>query len=178
MIKIKIKNDFINIARLKSKDLGILRNSIREGEGNFYGFLGELVVADYFNVDVTNTYDYDIIINDLKCDVKTKQCTSPPRNNYDCSVAAYNTKQLCDVYIFTRICNDDCWILGWLSKPHYFKKSVFLQKGMIDPSNNFKVKADCYNVKIFDLYDIQTLKNFNITKENDIQSNFIKQVSV
>jgi hypothetical protein len=33
-------------------------------------------------------------------------------------------------------------------KDDYYRDAVALKKGEIDPTNNFTVKADCYNVKI------------------------------
>ena len=38
-----------------------------------------------------------------------------------------------------------------LTKEEYFNKATFLKKGDIDPSNNYTVKADCYNVPISEL---------------------------
>ena len=87
----------------------------------------------------------------VNIDVKTKQCTSAPKPHYECSVAAFNTRQKCQAYVFVRVCNKDAWILGWESKKRYFQNSTFLRKGQIDRSNNFTVKADCYNMKIENL---------------------------
>jgi hypothetical protein len=39
-------------------------------------------------------------------------------------------------------------------KDEYYKNAVALKKGEIDPSNNFTVKADCYNIKISDLQQL------------------------
>ena len=36
------------------------------------------------------------------------------------------------------------------TKKEYFEKATFMQKGEIDPSNNYMVRADCYNLKIID----------------------------
>ena len=116
-----------------------------------------MIVAEYLGVEVSNTYDYDLIYHGAKIDVKTKECTSPPKDFYECSVAAYNTKQKCNAYVFTRICQDTCWILGWMPKQSYFEKATFLKKGQIDPSNNFVVRADCYNLPIIRLKDIDHL---------------------
>jgi hypothetical protein len=49
------------------------------------------------------------------------------------------------------------WILGWLNKEDYFKAALFLKKGHIDPSNNWKVLTDCYNLPINMLNDIEEL---------------------
>jgi hypothetical protein len=44
-----------------------------------------------------------------------------------------------------------------LPTTEYYEKARYLEKGQIDPSNNFTVKADCYNVAIADLNDISLL---------------------
>ena len=50
------------------------------------------------------------------------------------------------------------WILGYKTKEEYFKEANFLKQGQIDPSNNYTVKADCYNLKIKNLHSIENLK--------------------
>ena len=88
-----------------------------------------------------------------KIDVKTKQTSVTPLPEYDCSIAKYNTTQNCDAYAFVRVKNNLTvgWYLGMLGKEEYFKKAIALKKGEIDPSNNYKVRADCFNVKIKEL---------------------------
>lgn len=159
MIEIEITEEMKRRAWRKAREMGKLNNSITKGDGNIAGFLGEEVANSVIGGAVTNTYDYDIVSGDqqlITWDVKTKRCTSPPKEYYDCSVAAFNTKQKCDRYVFVRIENKNgrwgrAWILGWYDKNQYFKDARFLKKGQIDPDNNFKVKADCYNIAIKDL---------------------------
>ena len=150
----------INKAKTKANQMGKLNNSITKGQGNIAGFLGEEIVLNYLNENDNNSYDYDLVLKDgRKVDVKTKRTTVKPRTNYDCSVAAFNTKQKCDVYIFCRILNDMSrgWILGYKDKKDYFDEARFMKKNQIDPANNFRVKADCYNVAIEDLESIDNL---------------------
>ena len=150
----------INKAKTKANQMGKLNNSITKGQGNIAGFLGGEIVLNYLNENDNNSYDYDLVLKDgRKVDVKTKRTTVKPRTNYDCSVAAFNTKQKCDVYIFCRILNDMSrgWILGYKDKKDYFDEARFMKKNQIDPANNFRVKADCYNVAIEDLESIDNL---------------------
>ena len=86
-------------------------------------------------------------------DVKTKRTTVTPKPDYDCSVAAFNTKQKCDKYVFVRVLNDltKGWILGEMDKEEYFDNARLMKKGKIDPANGFRVRATCYNVAIQDL---------------------------
>ena len=153
MIEVKV-TDYMRVkARSMAKDLGKLKNSITKGEGNVAGFVGELIALDYLGGVKANTYDFDIVSGGKTYDVKTKRCTSPPKPHYDCSVAAFNTKQRCDIYFFVRVQFEGdrpvkAWVLGQKDKAEYFKQARKLKKGEVDPSNNFKVKADCYNLSI------------------------------
>ena len=154
MIEAKITEFHIEKARALAKELGQLKNSITSGEGNLAGFIGEVIVADITGASHRNTYDYDLILPSGKSvDVKTKRTNYPPKDNYDCSVAAFNTKQKCDYYAFVRVKNDlsVAWVLGFYEKSLYFKDAKFYKKGDYDPDNKFTFKADCYNIKISNL---------------------------
>lgn len=167
MFEVEITPDIIALARKKAEEMGELRNSITEGEGNLAGFIGEIICAKWLFGDIKNTYDYDIVLKDgTTYDVKTKRCTSPPKNFYECSIAAYNTKQKCDKYIFVRVLYKNgkfgsAWILGEKLKHDYFSEAKFLKKGQIDPSNNFTVKADCYNMAIKNLNPLNIHRNLS-----------------
>ena len=70
--------------------MGEIRNSITSGMGNMAGFIGEQVANEVIKGIINNTYDYDIIEDNILWDVKTKRCTSRPRPHYECSIAALN----------------------------------------------------------------------------------------
>lgn len=165
MIEVEITEGMKKKAWAKSREMGVIKNSIMSGDGNIAGFLGEEVANVIIKGEVNNTYDYDIITKSgIKYDVKTKRCTSPPKPFYDCSVANFNTKQKCDRYAFVRVENKNnrwgrAWVLGWLEHDDYYKKARKLTKGQIDPSNNFVVRSDCYNVSISELHDFSGAKN-------------------
>jgi len=151
MIEVAITEEHLACARVLSEEMGMLNNSITKGEGNLSGFLGEVVVAELTNSRQANTYDYDLILpNGKTVDVKTKRTNYTPRDNYDCSVAAFNTKQRCDYYAFVRVKNDlsTAWVLGFYEKKAYFEDSTFYRKGDFDADNGFTFKADCYNIPI------------------------------
>ena len=163
MINLEISDSIKNRASQKAAEMGKLKNSITSGKGNFVGFLGEELVSEYLQARIENTKDYDIVLCGLRYDVKTKTTKKPPQLNYDCSIAAYNTVQKCDGYIFVRIEmeGEECkcgWILGWLPKEEYFEKAVYWPKNKYDPSNGYRVKASCYNVKIHELRSVEELK--------------------
>ena len=146
-----IDENVTSSARNKAEELGVVRKSITHGEGNVAGFIGEQIALECLGGEWHNTYSYDIILPDgKKVDVKTKQTSVKPLPEYDCSIAKFNTKQECDMYAFVRVKNDLTigWYLGSIDKKEYFKKAIFMKKGYVDPSNNFTVRADCYNMKI------------------------------
>lgn len=154
MKSIPIQQHHIDKASTLSKELGALKHSITDGDGNMAGFLGEVIVAEFLDAQHHNTYDYDLIWGEARIDVKTKRTGVPPKDYYECSVAAYNTTQLCDMYAFCRISNDmrTLWFLGLIPKYTYFENARFLKKGQKDGDNNFTVKADCYNMSIRDIW--------------------------
>lgn len=161
--EVKIRPDQIAEAKRKAEDMGILNNSILEGKGSVYGFLGEILFAEAMDISADNTFNYDMVLDGIKIEVKTKHCTSPPRPEYECSVAAFNTKQECDFYVFVRVMKDfendrRAWILGKKRKADYLGEATFHRKGDEDPNSSldpkFKFTADCYNMKISDLMPI------------------------
>ena len=153
MIEVNITDDMLIKAREKSVEMGKLHNSILRGRGNMSGFIGEQIALHILGGNWDNTFDYDLVSNDIKVDVKTKQTSVKPLPHYEWSIAKLNTKQKCDAYAFVRILNDFSkgWYLGVLTKGDYYDKATFLRKGDVDPSNNYTVKADCYNVRIDEL---------------------------
>ena len=144
MIEIPINDDYMNRARKKLL-LGILRGSITGGTSNVVGAIGELVVADSINAKQINTYDYDLVKDGMRIDVKTKRCNTKPLPNYDCSVALHGTKQDCDAYVFVRILTDltKAWILGGISKHNFYKEATLYRKGDVDLDNGYHSKTDC-----------------------------------
>ena len=155
MIKVEITEDMVAAANNKAIEMGKLNNSILNGAGNIAGFIGEQISLKVLGGQWNNTYDYDIMVGDKRIDVKTKQTTVTPLPHYECSIAAFNVKQKCDAYAFVRVLKDlsTGWFLGVLEKDAYFNAATFMKKGDIDPSNNFTVRADCYNLRIDKLGD-------------------------
>lgn len=161
MIEVHINEDQIALAYKKAEEMGTIKNSIRVGKGNIVGFLGEIIFADYYGGMISNTYDYDVIINGVKVDVKTKETTVTPQKDYLCSIAGFNVHQKCDVYYFVRINKGltKGWLLGGMPKSEYFKKATFNRAGDIDKSSfsGWKFKADCYNLEIYKLEEMKKL---------------------
>tara|TARA_R100001480_G_scaffold66099_3_gene77881 strand:+ start:399 stop:893 length:495 start_codon:yes stop_codon:yes gene_type:complete len=160
MIQIKITPDIITRAKKKAASVGNLQGSITGSLSNVVGAIGEIIVEDYSGGEPVNNKDFDLVLENRRVDVKTKRCNTTPSPNYDCSVAAHGSKQDCDSYVFVRILTDHskAWILGEVSKDNFYKKATRYQRGDIDPANGFKFRADCYNLAI------QELENVNVKK--------------
>tara|TARA_R110000868_G_scaffold282190_1_gene542406 strand:+ start:224 stop:709 length:486 start_codon:yes stop_codon:yes gene_type:complete len=150
---IKISKEQIERAK-KLYPFKELKGSITKGKSNIYGALGEVIIYDInkkngLNVDFNSTYDYDLIIENYKVDVKTKRTTVIPKPNYLCSISAFNTRQKCDFYFFLRINENlkECYLLGYKKKTDFFNHAIFNKKGSLDV-NGWVFKDDCYNLKI------------------------------
>lgn len=167
MIEVTVSPGVLVEAHRKSVEMGALRNSITGGGGNLAGFIGEGLTAEYLStvgpIDYTNTYQYDMIFNrDVAVDVKTKQTSVKPLLTYDCSISAKQLKQDCEVYVFCRVLKDFSrgWIMGWRQKDSYFDEANFMEKGVIDPSNGWKVSMDCYNLPIAELEPMNEIHKY------------------
>jgi len=150
MIEVQITNSMREVAHDMSSEMGILSRSITRGQGNVYGFLGELVALDVLGGIHQNTMDYDILVDGSKIDVKTKKTTVKPKPDYDCSVADLTRKQNCDYYAFVRVLSDQSvgWFLGVKKAEQYFTDARYIKKGDYDNSNGFTARANCYNMPI------------------------------
>lgn len=136
-------------------DFNALKGSIMKGESNIYGALGEVLVCDFHKIrgdDVIyrGDYDYDIIINGYKVDVKTKRTNVRPMPHYYCSVTD-TYRQGCDYYYFVRILEDlsEGYILGYIERNYIFNNGLYFKKG--DRDGDFIFKSDSYNVMVKDL---------------------------
>lgn len=157
MIKMITTPEMLEQARNEADKIGRLKNSIRNGEGNVYGCLGEIMVRKYFKEKADNNLDYDLTLRNLKIEVKTKVRSGMPLPHYDCTVSDYNAKQQCDFYVFVSMLKDLSagWIVGALTKDEFFKEATFSRKGDVDPRtpNGWAYKADCYNVPVSKVKD-------------------------
>jgi hypothetical protein len=162
IVTVPLTEELVALAKEDALNLGKLKNSITEGEGNIIGFIGERIISEYTGATLFRTVNFDLLLGDFRVDVKSKRVkVRRPDYGDECSVAAFNITQECDFYAFTRVHDDlkTAWILGWISKEAYFSKARFLKKGDIDGDNNFVVKADCYNMYIRDLNALPKKEN-------------------
>ena len=160
MIVIPITNEQRERAK-KLYSFDKLNGSFTEGEGNKYGAIGEIIVFDYHKnkgFDVNNKiigkdkYEYDLIINEFKVEIKTKRTRFYPQGRFLCSISNHNINQECDFYFFVRVLEDmrTGFLLGYKSKDDFFKNAQFNEKGSTDV-NGWVFKADCWNLPVKDL---------------------------
>jgi len=178
MIKLDFDQSMIDNAVKKAEELGSINNSITSGRGNLAGYLAEIALTKYLgckNISCDkgrDKYDYDLIKNDLKIDVKTKRRTVDPRPSYEVSIAETSKHQKADTYAFISITFkekrgkgrsatyhgvESIWLCGFMPKKEYFDKAKFWKKGDVDPSNGFTVHANMYNMPISSLKDSNEL---------------------
>jgi hypothetical protein len=131
-----------------------LKNSVTNGESQLYGALGEIIIYDYFSqkgykIDTNSTYDYDMIIDGYKVEVKSTKTKAVPKENYICGIMAYNFRQECDFYFFLRINTNlkECYLLGYKSKSDFKNEATFIKKGEKD-QHGFIIQNDNYILEI------------------------------
>lgn len=153
-----ISPEMLAEAKRKTTEMGILAHSFTKGRGRIVGFLGEFLANQLIcGRIVSGDFNYDIVSSKLdgevRWDVKTKTCKSPPKSTFLVSVSAYQLKQNCDRYAFCRILSDYSagWILGWMPKAEFFEKATLFKEGDLDPSNGFRVAESCYSLAISQL---------------------------
>ena len=132
----------------------VLNGSVTKGKSKIYGAMGEIVAKDYFlckglSVDDNATYDYDMIVNGYKIDIKTKRINTLPEPSHNASIPAWNIKQKCNFYLFMNVMMDlsKAFILGYKAKDAFYRQATFNQKGEEDHSG-WCYKTDCYNIKV------------------------------
>lgn len=164
MEEIKLTTEDLELATIKANEMGALNHSYTKGAGNLVGQLGEIATCKYLGAKFGEaTYQYDFIFNDLRIDVKTKGCTSKPRDFYFVGVNTCTPKQKCDIYLFTRVLkpsHDICWLLGWLPRDQFYDLAVFYKKGELDPFGDdiFRFREDGYQLPISELRSVKKLR--------------------
>lgn len=157
---VTITEEILSQAREKAAELGQLRNSITEGDGNLAAFVGEICAQQVIGGEIKNTFEFDILGKDgITWDVKTKRRTVKPRLAYFCSVADFNTTQRCDRYLFVSLLNfEKAYVLGWTPKEDFYEQAKFYKKGEVDPTSPpgkiFRFTADCYNLETGKLMEV------------------------
>ena len=136
------------------------RQFASEGRRLLYGYLGEMIVMEYYGVGDIDDYEYDIILGDYKTDIKSISCKFKPPLNYLATVNSCEIegdhRQDADIYMFVRI-REDCkvaWLVGYIECERFFEMSKFINKGETYHGMTFE-KANMNVLPIKDLHRIQ-----------------------
>jgi hypothetical protein len=164
-IEIPITAEMIFEASDRAARMGELKNSIRHGEGNIIGFLGEAITLQAFPGAIScPTYEYDILRNNQRLEVKSKDRSVRPELHYEVSVAEYNSTQHADFYIFCSLYRPKefivptvGYVVGYMSPTEFKQRARFLKAGDVDTSNGWECKADCWNLPIEHLHKFKHL---------------------
>ena len=154
MKEYEVTKDMVKEAVLMSKDMGTLNGSLLEGQGNTWGFLGEIIASKALAAEHKNTYDYDLVTPlGHTVDVKTQRVSSIPRSQFHCNVNEHSIKQRCDYYAFVRVHSDltTAWYLGKIGKQQFLDTATYREKG--SATTNFIFKFNCYYITIDQLED-------------------------
>ena len=155
----------------------IYENSHRAKSANQVGFLGEVVMEEFFRENdinfsdqrINTTHDY-LINGNITLDVKTKDRTVIPKKDYDNSVPLYNhAHQRPDYYYFISLLrkrsdNSQCirrfteaFILGGIDIDTLERIGTHWRKGEVDVRNGTKFWTDCINISMEQLVNNQDM---------------------
>ena len=150
MIKLEITPGQIERAK-NLYSFNALKNSIKNGEGNLTGAIGEIVAFEYYEgqdklVIHSGDFNYDLLIDGSKIEVKTMESNSPPKHYYECNVSLFNAEQDCDYYLFVDVdsSHSTAFIKGYVSKERFKKIRQLKKQG--EKNRSFEYKCDTFVV--------------------------------
>jgi hypothetical protein len=160
MLEVNITDEMLHAAKIKTEKVKQQKSNIPSKFGYSHdriliGYLGEQLVKSYIKeAKEIDGYQYDLICNNVKLEVKTISCKFKPKDYYLCTVNSHDdnklSKQEADYYIFTRILNDMTkgWILGYISCKEFYEIGMFISKGskVTDGIEFTKANATCLEI--------------------------------
>lgn len=172
--EIQITPEMVQQAYDLGQRMGRLNRSIMQGERNIAGFLGEIVFEQYYPESVrTNTYHHDFIFHGAPIDVKTKVRSARPKPFFEVTIPAYHLQNT-HAYFFISLLQSNqrytsAFLLGWETSEEFLRKAKFMKKGQYDPSNDFLVREDCYNLPIHELRQVKRKPGETYAAEKRLQ---------
>jgi hypothetical protein len=158
--KIHIRPEQIEEAK-RLYDFKNLKNSITNGKSQLHGALGELLAMEVLDlrdnhVEYVGHFDYDLICNGKRIDVKTIQTDKEPNDDFNANISAFNHTQQTDYYLWCSVSVDMTYgyVIGYLDKDEFYKIAELKKKGEID-CGKWVFKSDTYTTKI------KNIKKFN-----------------
>lgn len=147
MIEINITEEILARASLRADSQRLNTYSFTTN-GKLYGILAEELFLSKYGGQLMNTKHYDILLDDIKIDVKAKSCKGAPLGNYTASVSNYQKKHGSEFYAFYRIRTDlkTAWELGGSCKESFFSRATYVPAGTRD--GPFLCKVDMWSLPI------------------------------
>lgn len=173
LLQVHLTNTHYKLTKELLLSRPIYTKSHRKHEANQVGFLGEVILLEFFKYNkifvkeiFETTHDFQLF-NGRAIEVKTKDRTVAPLINYDCSVPLYNiSHQKVDYYFFVSLFRDKfnisneierftkAWILGIATNKEMTEHGKIWRAGERDPENGTTFWTDCLNIKIEKLKSI------------------------
>lgn len=173
IVELSISQEVLVEADRLAKEMGTLNQfSYRGYAGAQVGKVGELMAYQYLdmcgvNYEVIDATTHDVMFvnldNKYKLEIKTKERTVTPRDDYECSVFSYTKgHQVPDYYLFVSLLaqkgmGDDisrftkAYIVGSISGSDFDSYCRDLDTAFVDISNNWSPPKDTRNIFIRDL---------------------------
>ena len=127
------------------------------------GCIGELACALYLGCDLEHNYEYDIVLNGWKIDVKTMKRKYDPQETWHCRLPITGHMQECDIYVFASVKYDNhsfapyVHLCGWAFKFEVLKWPK-VKKGDRWPEAEGKTeKSDAYKSTYANLREMEDL---------------------
>jgi hypothetical protein len=127
------------------------------------GCIGELACASYLGCELQHHYEYDIILNDWKIDVKTMKRGHDPQQNWVCRLPITGHMQDCDIYVFASVKHKNgifapyVHLCGWAFKFEVMQWPK-VKKGDLWPESEGKTeKSDAYKSTYANLREMEDL---------------------
>ena len=154
---VRITEDILDRARAFASTTQLNEKmSIRKNDGAFIGAVGAVVVADLYGVELEDQPEYDMIVEDKKISVKTKQRrVGPPAGYYEASVTKESLHVLNpDYFVFVSLYKlEIAYIMGMIEVNEFVEKARYVEEGVIDTTNGYRNRKACYNLAYEELND-------------------------
>lgn len=151
-------------------NLGLRSHSNGNKEQQFTGLVGENMVRYLFGFPLMNIYQtvdngHDIIIDDVKIDVKTMGRNTNPLPHYVNNLIAAQINRDSEVYLFASFNkkNTVLTITGWIDKGTFIDRADFYDAGYMrvrDDGSIFESKTDLYEIQNKDLFQFYSPELF------------------
>ena len=162
--KVIITEDMIKVATKRAAKIPNTLNTFMDFERHKVGFIGEEIFKSVFPVakesSGNNIYYYDYELGKRKVEIKTKMCTTIPREDYECSIYNY-FQQNPDYYFFVRVMKKNGsypygWLLGFISSKKFKDINYYVPKGQLQ-TNGFVTRTDTWNIFIKNLNPVDKI---------------------